>query len=95
MKKTVYLLLGLALGFLFGEILRRSKMERLATLEAKVAREKALNAEYEQDWQQELTAMPFEERMEYELWEAGMRLNNWIPPEGWDMNEDDDDEETE
>jgi hypothetical protein len=95
MKKTVYLLLGLALGFLFGEILRRSKMERLATLEAKVAREKALNAEYEQDWQQELTATPFEERMESELWEAGMRLNNWIPPEGWDMNEDDDDEETE
>jgi hypothetical protein len=82
MKNTVYLVLGLMIGFLFAEILRRQKMERLQRLEAQEAYRKQQNAQYEKDWQKELANMPFEERMEYELWEASMRLDNWmLPPE--------------
>jgi hypothetical protein len=70
------------IGFLFAEILRRQKMERLQRLEAQEAYRKQQNAQYEKDWQKELANMPFEERMEYELWEASMRLDNWmLPPE--------------
>ena len=79
MKRTVYLLLGVVIGFLFAEILRRPKMERLQHLEAKEARRKATNAQYEREWQQELATMPFEERMDYELWEATMKLDHWMP----------------
>jgi len=79
MKKTLYLVLGLVIGFLFAEILRRQKMERLQMLEAKEARRKATNAQYEREWQQELATMPFDERMDYELWEATMKHDNWIP----------------
>jgi hypothetical protein len=89
MKNTVYLVLGLMIGFLFAEILRRQKMERLQRLEAQEAYRKQQNAQYEKEWQQELANMPFEERMEYELWEASMRLDNWMQPP-----EEDDDAET-
>jgi hypothetical protein len=92
MKKTLYLLIGLVFGFLFAEMLRRQKMARLATLEAKAAHRKANTARYEREWQRELANMPFDERMEYELWEATMKLDNWMPPEDWD--EEDDDAET-
>jgi hypothetical protein len=89
MKNTVYLVLGLMIGFLFAEMLRRQKMERLQRLEAQQAYRKQQNAQYEREWQQELAHMPFDERMEYELWEASMRLDNWmLPPE------DEDDAET-
>lgn len=81
MKKTLFLALGLVLGFLLTEILRRQKMERLMILETKEAERKEQFAEYEREWQEELAAMPFQERMDYELWEAGMKLDNWMPPE--------------
>jgi hypothetical protein len=89
MKNTVYLVLGLMIGFLFAEILRRQKMERLQRLEAQEAYRKQQNAQCEKDWQKELANMPFEERMEYELWEASMRRDNWMQPP-----EEDDDAET-
>lgn len=84
MKKMILLVLGLVIGFLFAEILRRKPKERLKTLEAKEARRKAQNAQYEREWQQELATMPFDERMDYELFEAGLKRDGWI---GDDSNE--------
>ena len=79
MKRTYFVLLGVLIGFLFGEVLRRKKMERLQALEAKAARRKEINAFAAREWQKEVAAMPFEERMDYELWEARQRLDSWHP----------------
>ena len=78
MKKTLFLILGLALGFLFAEYLRRPKMQRLNKLEAKEAYRKAQNAQYEREWKRELANMPFEERMDWELFEAGLKRDGLI-----------------
>jgi hypothetical protein len=45
-----------------------------------------LNAQYEQDWQGELANMPFEERMDWELFEVSLKLDGLI--------KDNDDEQT-
>ena len=79
MKRTYFVLLGVLIGFLFGEMLRRQKMERLQALEAKAAHRKQINAFAAREWQKEVAAMPFEERMDYELWEARQRLDSWHP----------------
>jgi hypothetical protein len=79
MKKILFFLFTLTLGFLLAEIVRRPKMERLQKLEAKAARRKEMNAFAAREWQKEVAAMPFEERMDYELWEARQRLDNWHP----------------
>ena len=79
MKRTYFVLLGVLIGFLFGEMLRRKKLERLQALEAKAARRKEINAFAAREWQKEVAAMPFEERMDYELWEARQRLDSWHP----------------
>jgi hypothetical protein len=86
MKRTFFVLLGVLIGFLFGEILRRKKMERLKAFEAKAARRKAINEFAAQEWQKEVVAMPFEERIDYELWEARQRLDSWHP---FGMEDDD------
>ena len=85
MKKTLYLLLGVVIGFLFAEILRRQKMERLQHLEAQEAATTAQYAAYNREWQQELATMPFEERMDWELFEASLKLDGLI---GEDDNEE-------
>jgi len=91
MKNSIYLILGLVIGVLFAEILRRPTMKRLAILEATAAEEKERFADYDRQWREAVATLPFEERMECELWEAGMRLNNWMPDaDTWE----DDDEET-
>ena len=92
MTKRFVLLIGLLLGVLLAEVLRRPTMRKLAILEAKEAEEKERFAEYDRQWQEEIAAMPFDKRMEWELWEAGMRLNNWMPD---DVTLEDDDAETE
>jgi hypothetical protein len=84
MKKLFLLVMGLLLGFLFAEIVRRPKMKRLATLEANEAETTARYAEYNREWQRELANMPFEERMNWELFEASLKLDGYI--------KDDDDE---
>jgi hypothetical protein len=67
---------------------RRQKMERLAALEAQEAHSKEQYAEYERDWQKQIANMLFDERMDYQLWEARMKLDNWMPD--WvDVGEDD------
>lgn len=81
MTKRLFLTLGVLVGFLLGEVLRRQKMERLQILEAAQARRQATNAHFEREWQKELAAMPFDERMDYALWEASMELDNWQPEE--------------
>ncbi|MDQ7023930.1 MAG: hypothetical protein Q9P01_07205 [Anaerolineae bacterium] len=78
MKKIILLVLGLVLGFLIAEILRRPTMQRLTTLEAKEARSKARYAQYDREWQKEFANMPFDDRMDYELFEAGLKRDGWI-----------------
>jgi hypothetical protein len=76
MKRTFFVLLGVLIGFLFGEILRRKNMESLKAFEAKAARRKEINEFAAREWQKEVAAMPFED---YELWEARQRLDDWHP----------------
>ncbi|MDQ7024183.1 MAG: hypothetical protein Q9P01_16625 [Anaerolineae bacterium] len=78
MKKLLFLVCGLLAGVLLAKILQRPKMARLQQLEAKEADRKANNAQYKHEWQQELATMPFEERMDYELFEAGLKRDGWI-----------------
>ena len=78
MKKLFLLLVGLLLGFLFAEILRRPKMQRLQVLEANEAETTAQYAEYNREWQRKLADMPFDERMNWELFEASLKLDGLI-----------------
>ena len=78
MKKLVLLVMGLLLGFLFAEIVRRPKMKRLQVLEGNEAETTAQYAEYNREWQRKLTDMPFDERMNWELFEASLKLDGYI-----------------
>jgi hypothetical protein len=88
MKKILFFLLTFALGFLFAEIVRRPKMKRLKEFEAIEARRDARYARDEQAWQAELAAMPFPERMDWELFEAALKQANYKPD--WDENDTED-----
>jgi hypothetical protein len=85
MKKIFLLVMGLLLGFLLAEIVRRPKMKRLHEFEAIEARRDARYARDEQVWQAELAAMPFEQRMDWELFEAALKQANYQPD--WDEND--------
>jgi hypothetical protein len=84
MTKRLFFMLGVIVGLLFAGIAIRKRMERLKTLEAEKAEEKARFAEYEQDWKEKIAAMPFAERMEWELFEASLKSHTYHPwrPEG-------------
>ena len=84
MKKILLLVMGLLLGFVIAEIVRRPKMKRLRDFEEKAARRKERFAEDEKAWQAQLAAMPFEERMDWELFEAALKQSNYQPD--WDDN---------
>ena len=88
MTKRLFFLLGVIVGVLFAEVARRKQMERLKTLEAEKAEETARYAEYAREWQAELAAGPFERRMDWELFQASLNLDNGIP--SWSDTEDDD-----
>ena len=90
MTKRLFFLLGVLAGLLFAGIAIRKKMERLTTLEAEKAEEKARYAEYAREWEAERAAMPFERRMDWELFQASLNLDNGIP--SWTDGEDDDEE---
>ena len=81
MKKLFLLVMGLLLGFLFAEIVRRPKMKRLQVLEANEAETTAQYAEYNREWQRKLADMPFDERMNWELFEASLKLDGYIKDE--------------
>ena len=78
MKKFLFFLFTFALGFLVAEIVRRPKMQRLQVLETKEAESHAQYAEYNREWQRKLATMPFDERMEWELFEASLKLDGYI-----------------
>jgi hypothetical protein len=86
MKKIVFVLIGLLLGFLFAEIVRRPKMKSLKEFEADAAERKVQHAEDEKAWQAELAAMPFAERMDWELFEAALKQSNYQPD--WDESDE-------
>ena len=88
MKKLILLIFTFALGFLLAEIVRRPKMKRLKEFEAQEARRDARYARDEQAWQAELAAMPFPERMDWELFEASLKQANYKPD--WDENDEED-----
>ena len=90
MTKRIFFILGVLVGFLFAEVVRRKRMERLKTLEQQAAEEKARYAEYAREWQAELATMPFERRMDWELFQASLNLDNGQPT--WVDGEDDDEE---
>ena len=79
MKKRLFCILGLIAGLLIGEMFRRKRMERLRVLEDKEAFRQKVNAEANARWQQELEKMTFEERMDYELYEASLKSYNYQP----------------
>ena len=89
MTKRLFFILGVIAGLLFAGIAYRKRMERLKVLEANEAFQQQINAEADARWQQELEKMPFEKRMDYELFEASLKASNYKP----DWDEDDDDEE--
>jgi hypothetical protein len=78
MKKILFFLFTFALGFLLAEIVRRPKLQRLQMLEAQAAETTAQYAEYKREWQQKLAHLPFDERMEWELFEASLKLDGYI-----------------
>ena len=92
MTKRLFFLLGVIAGLLFGIVIQRKKMERLKTFEADQAEQHARYAEYEREWKEQIAAMPFERRMEWELFEATLKAHNYNPP--WDEEEEYDDEES-
>jgi hypothetical protein len=89
MSRRIFFLIGAAGGFLFAKILNRKNMERLARLDQKETEHKAYYADLDRRWQEELASMPFDKRMEWELFDASLRLDNYQPD--WDDDEDDDD----
>ena len=91
MTKRIFFILGVIAGLLFAAIANRKHKERLKVLEAKEAHNRWMNAESEKSWQKELAKMPFEKRMDYELFEAGLKASNYEPD--WAFEEDDDEEE--
>jgi hypothetical protein len=88
MTKRLFFILGLVAGLLIGEIFRRKHKERLRVLEEKEAHRQWVNAESDKRWQKEVEKMTFEERMDWELFEASLKSYNYQPD--WE----DDDEAT-
>jgi hypothetical protein len=88
MTKRLFFILGVLAGLLFAVIAYRKRMERLTTLEAEKAEETARYAEYNHEWKEKIAAMPFERRMDWELFEASLKSHNYQP----DWEEDDDEE---
>jgi hypothetical protein len=85
MTKRIFFLLGVIAGLLFAGIAVRKKLERLKTFEADKAEQTARYGEYEREWQAQIAAMPFERRMEWELFEATLKSHNYQPD--WDEEE--------
>jgi len=90
MTKRIFFILGVIAGVLFAEIARRKRMERLKALEAEKAEVHARYDEYEREWKEKIAAMPFAERMEWELFEASLKSHNYQPD--WSEGEVEDEE---
>ena len=79
MTKRIFFILGVLAGLLFGVIVHRKRMERLKTLETDKAETNARYDEYEREWQEKIAAMPFERRIDWQLFEASLKLDNYQP----------------
>ena len=88
MTKRLFFLLGVMAGILFTIVAYRKRSERLKALEAEKAEANARYDEYERERQVAIAAMPFERRMDWELFEASLKSHNYQPD--WS----DDDEES-
>jgi hypothetical protein len=88
MTKRIFFIIGAIGGFLFAKILERKRLERFTKLEQKEAEHKAYYADLDRRWQEELASMPFDKRMDWELFEAGLKLDNYEPD--WDDDDDED-----
>jgi hypothetical protein len=90
MTKRLFFLLGVVAGLLFAVVAYRKRMERLKTFEAQKAERDARYSEYEREWKEQIAAMPFERRMEWELFEASLKAQNYQPD--WSEEETEDEE---
>ena len=90
LTKRLFFLLGVIAGFLFATVAHRKRMERLKTFEAEKAEQHARYTEYEREWKAKIAAMPFERRMEWELFEASLKSHNYQPD--WSEEEVEDEE---
>ena len=79
MTKRIFFLLGVIAGFLFAAAAHRKRIERLKTFEAQKAKQDARYTEYEREWKEKIAAMPFERRMDWQLFEASLKLDNYQP----------------
>jgi hypothetical protein len=89
MTKRLFFILGVIAGVLFAAVAHRKQQERLKVLEAKEAHRQWMNDEAEKRWFKSLEEMPFEKRIEYELFEASLKASNYKP----DWDEDDEEED--
>ena len=90
MNKRLFFMIGAVAGFLFAKILYRKRMERLAVLDDKEAERKTYYADLDRRWHEELAAMPFEKRMDWELFEASLKSHDHDPD--WDDDDYDDED---
>jgi hypothetical protein len=77
MPRRIFFIVGVLIGFLFGEVLRRKRMERLAVFEAEKAARKAMFQQLDKESEAFVSALPPEEKLEWAIWEAQMEANNW------------------
>jgi hypothetical protein len=86
MTKRLFFLLGVITGILFAVITSRKRMEHLKALEAEKAEANARYDEYARERQVTIAAMPFERRMDWELFEASLKSHNYQPD--WSDNDE-------
>ena len=79
MTKRIFFILGVIAGILLTVVAHRKRIERLKTLEAEKNEEQARYTEYEREWKEKIAAMPFERRMDWELFEASLKSHNYQP----------------
>ena len=79
MTKRLFFILGVIAGFLFAAVAYRKRIEHLKTLEADKAESHARYDEYEREWQEKIAAMPFERRVDWQLFEASLKASNYQP----------------
>ena len=91
MTKRIFFMLGVSAGFLIAKILYRKALVRLDELEQKEAEDKAYYAELNRRWEEEVATWPFEKRMDWVLFEASLKLDNYQPD--WDDDDEYDDED--
>jgi hypothetical protein len=84
MPRRIFFIVGVLIGFLFAEVLRRKSMERLAAFDAEKVARKAMYEQLEKERQAYVSSLPPDAKLEIAMWEAQMEAN------GWELEEEDD-----